>query len=110
MGNPFYLQEVPVEAPFCNRGRELKELESYAVAGANVVLFSPRRYGKTSLGKRIQRMLVDKGFITFFADFFGVASVDDVAARLAKAIFAVTHNQEPLWKKALRTIRSFRPG
>lgn len=109
MGNPFYLQEVPVEAPFCNRAKELKELESYAVAGANVVLFSPRRYGKTSLGKRIQRMLVDKGFITFFADFFGVASVDDVAARLAKAIFAVTHDQEPLWNKALRTIRSFRP-
>jgi uncharacterized protein len=109
MGNPFYLQEIPVEAPFCNRLKELKELESYAVAGANVVLFSPRRYGKTSLVKRIQKVLADKGFITIFADFFGVASVDDVAARLAKAIFAVTHSQEPLWKKALRTVRSFRP-
>jgi len=109
MGNPFYLQEVPVDAPFCNRVKELKELQSYAEAGANVVLFSPRRYGKTSLVKRVQKKLADKGFVTIFADFFGVASVDDVAARLAKAVFAVTHSKEPLWKKALRTIRSFRP-
>lgn len=109
MGNPFYLQEVPVDAPFCNRAKELKELGSYGEAGANVVLFSPRRYGKTPLVKRIQKGLADKGFITIFADFFGVASIEDVAARLAKAVFVVTHSKDPLWKRALRTIRSFRP-
>jgi hypothetical protein len=109
MSNPFYLQEVPVDAPFCNREKELKELQSYAEGGANVVLFSPRRYGKTSLVKRIQKKLADKGAVTIFADFFGVASVDDIAMRLAKAVFAVTHSKDPLWKKALKTIRSFRP-
>jgi hypothetical protein len=41
MGNPFYLQEVPVDAPLCDRENEPKELQSYAEAGANVVLFSP---------------------------------------------------------------------
>src|SRR3990172_10464565 len=109
MANPFYLQEIPVDAPFCNRAKELKELQSYAESKANVVIFSPRRYGKTSLVKRIQKKLSDKGMITIFADFFGVASIDDVAARLAKAVFAVTHKKEPLWKTALRTVRSFRP-
>ena len=109
MPNPFYLQEVPVDAPFCNRAKDLKELQSYAESGANVVLFSPRRYGKTSLVKRIQKTLADKGVVTIFADFFGVASVDDVAMRLAKAVFVVTHSKVPLWKKALKTIRSFRP-
>ena len=109
MSNPFYLQEVPVDAPFCNREKELKELQSYAEGGANVVLFSPRRYGKTSLVKRIQKKLADKRAVTIFADFFGVASVDDVAMRLAKGVFAVTHSKDPLWKKALKTIRSFRP-
>jgi len=109
MGNPFYLQEVPVDAPFCDRTREMKELQSYAEAKANVVLFSPRRYGKTSLIKRVQKRLADHGAISLFADFFGVASVEDVAARLAKAVFALTHNQEPLWKTAMKAIRSFRP-
>jgi hypothetical protein len=28
---------------------------------------------------------------------------------LAKAVFAVTHKKAPLWKKAIRTIKSFRP-
>jgi hypothetical protein len=45
MGNPFYFQEVPVDAPFCNRKRKLKESRIYAEGRANVVLFSPRRYG-----------------------------------------------------------------
>lgn len=109
MGNPFYLQEVPVDAPFCNRKKELKELQAYAEAKANVVLFSPRRYGKTSLVKRIQNTLSNKGAITLFADFFGVASVDDMASRLAKAVFVITHKKDPIWKLALRAMKSFHP-
>ena len=109
MGNPFYLQEVPLDAPFCDRNRELTELQSYAEAKANVVLFSPRRYGKTSLVKRIQNTLANKGAVTLFADFFGVASVDDIASRLAKAVFVTTHKKDPLWKSALRAMKSFRP-
>jgi hypothetical protein len=109
MGNPFTLQEVPVDGPFCNRERELEELQSYAEGRANVVLFSPRRYGKTSLVKRIQKSLSNKGAVTVFADFFGVASTGDVASRLAKSVFAVTHKKDPLWKSALRVMKTFRP-
>jgi hypothetical protein len=109
MTNPFYLQEVPVDAPFCNRLKELRELQSYAEARANVVLYSPRRFGKTSLVRKVQNSLEEKGAITVFADFFGVTSVEDVAARLAKAVFAVTHKRESFWKQALKTISSFRP-
>ena len=109
MANPFYLQEVPVDAPFCNRKRELKELRVYAEGRANVVLFSPRRYGKTSLVRRVQKDLANKGAVVIFADFFGVASVEDVASRLAKAVFVITHRKDPLWKSALRAMKSFRP-
>jgi hypothetical protein len=109
MSNPFYLQEVPVDAPFCDRERELRELQSYAEARANVVLYSPRRFGKTSLVRRIQHALAGNGAVTIFADFFGVASVEDAAARLAKAVFQITHKKETFWKRALQTIRSFRP-
>jgi len=109
MGNPFYLQEIPVDAPLCDREKELKELRSYAEAGANVVLFSPRRFGKTSLVKRVQSLLAAKGAVVIFADFFGVGSVEDVAARLARAVYGFTHGKPSLWKKALRTLLSFRP-
>jgi len=109
MRNPFYIQEIPIDAPFCYRDEELKELQSYAEAKANVVLFSPRRYGKTSLVKRVQKRLARNGAVTIFTDFFGVGSVEDLAVRMAKAVFAVTHGNDPLWKTALRTILSFRP-
>jgi hypothetical protein len=109
MGNPFYLQEVPVDAPFCDREDVLDELQSYAEAKANVVIFSPRRFGKTSVVKRVQRRLADEGAVVIFADFFGVGSVEDVAARLAKAVYRFTHGKPSLWKTALRTILSFRP-
>jgi hypothetical protein len=109
MGNPFYLQEIPVDAPFCDREKELKELHAYAKSGANVVLFSPRRFGKTSLVKRIQSSLAEKGAVVIFADFFGVGSVEDVAGRLAKAVYGFTHGKSSLWKTALRTLLSFRP-
>ena len=108
--NPFYLYTLPVDAPFCNREQEIKDLLSFARSGTNVVLYSPRRFGKTSLTRKIQSILAqDDGAIPLFADLFGVVSVNDVAARLAKSVFAVTHRHAPLWKLALKTIRSFRP-
>jgi hypothetical protein len=109
MANPFYLQEIAVEAPLCDRESELEELQSYAEAKANVLIFSPRRYGKTSLVKRVQSRLAEKGAVVIFADFFGVGSVEDVAARLAKAVYGFTHGKSSLWKTALRTLLSFRP-
>ena len=107
--NPFCFREIPVEAPFCNREKELAELASFARGRANVVIYSPRRFGKTSLVKRVQKLLADEGAVTLYADFFGVTSVEDVASRLARSVFSVTHGRKGLWKTALRTIKSFRP-
>lgn len=108
--NPFCLQVLPPESPFCDRERELADLVGYAEAGANVVLFSPRRFGKTSLVRRVQQRLADDGAITVYADFFGVSSLEDVAATLARAVFAVTRKDENLFARAVRTIKAFRPA
>jgi AAA+ ATPase superfamily predicted ATPase len=107
--NPFIISVVPPEAPFCNRSRELRQLISYGSAGTNVVVFSPRRFGKTSLVKRVQSNLVKKGMLTLYADFFGVTSIDDVAGRIAKCVYAFIRGNEPLMKKAVRLLTTFRP-
>jgi len=39
--NPFILSVIPPDAPFCNRHLEMQQLTSYALAGTNVVIFSP---------------------------------------------------------------------
>ena len=109
MNNPFMLGVIPPDAPFCDRVQEIEELSSYAESKANVVLYSPRRYGKTSLIKRVQSLLEGKGFITIYIDLFGVTSIDDVAKRTAKGIYTVTQQNESLFKKAIRAFRAFRP-
>jgi hypothetical protein len=107
--NPFIISVIPSEAPFCNRTRELRQLISYGSAGTNVVVFSPRRFGKTSLVKRVQSNLAKKGMLTLYADFFGVTSVDDVAGRIAKCVYVFIRGNEPLMKKAIRLLTAFRP-
>ena len=109
MSNPFYTQVLPVDAHFCDRTVEIRELRQHALNGVNVVLYSPRRYGKTSLVRRVQAQLAAKGVLTIFADFFGVTSIDDIAAQLAHAVFTATRQRESFWKRALQTIRYFRP-
>ncbi len=107
--NPFFFRELPTDGPFCNREVELEALTGHAESLANVVLFSPRRFGKTSLIKRVQSNLSKEGAICIYTDFYGITSVEDVAARLAKAVFRETHSRDTLFKKAARTIKSFRP-
>ncbi len=107
--NPFQLKVLPVDAPFCNRVKELKELAGYGYSGTSAVVYSPRREGKTSLVNRVQNRLSEEGCITVKTDFFSVFSIDDIASRLAKAVFTETKRHESWYLKAINTIKSFRP-
>jgi hypothetical protein len=112
MSNPFTLRFIPPHSPFCNRTREIHELSSHARNKTNAVLFSPRRYGKTSLVKQVQAGLEKEGFFTFYTDFFMVTSVNDIAGRIAKSVYSVLHKHESLLKKGIRylkTFKTFRP-
>ncbi len=108
--NPFFFREISRDEPFCNRQREFEQLTAHAKSLANVVLFSPRRFGKTSLVKRVQRKLSDEGAICIYTDFYGITSVEDVATRLVKSLFKEVYNRESLFEKAARIIKSFRPS
>ena len=107
--NPFNFKTLSVDAPFCNRVKEIATLVNTAKSGNDVVLYAPRRYGKTSLVKRAQKELADQGYVTVFVDLCGVASASDVARKLATSIYSVTRHDESLWTTALRSITSQRP-
>lgn len=112
MTNPFTLRVIPPDGPFCNRVRELKDLRQHGVNRANVVVFSPRRYGKTSLVKRVQSGLESEGFLACYTDLFMVTGVEEVARRIAKTVYAVLHRRESLLEKGarfLKTFTTFRP-
>ena len=108
MGNPFMLRVLPPAAPFCDRKEELSDLESHAMNKANVVVFSPRRFGKTSLVRRLQAQLAEKEIIPFYIDLFMVTSPGDVAQRIAKSVYTILHRRESLLKKGVRYLKIFK--
>lgn len=107
--NPFTLKEVLSDAAFCDREKEQRDLIKFAKAASNTLLYSPRRYGKTSLVKRVQNTLAVHGTITAYCDLFGVSSVDEIAGKIAKSVFAITRKNESIFNKSVRLLTAFRP-
>ena len=107
--NPFYLRVLPIDAPFCGREHELFELISHAKANSNVVLYSPRRYGKTSLVKRVQNKLEGLGLITIYIDISDASSSEDVASMIARGIYSSLSKEESVLRKVTGIIKNWRP-
>ncbi len=108
--NPFCYTVLSLDAPFCSRDEELDALCAHARSNTNVVLYSPRRYGKTSLIKRVQDVLSREKFITLAIDISGATSAEDVASLIARDIFRFVEQKGPLLKKALSIINNWRPN
>jgi AAA+ ATPase superfamily predicted ATPase len=84
--NPFTLGIVK-GGDFCDRQKELAEFVRYGENSQNAVLYSPRRYGKSSLVLQVLRVLGEKGFVPVYVDLFPVSSEHDFISRFASAIF-----------------------
>jgi hypothetical protein len=59
--NPFRFGDLALDEAFTDRARELAELTADIRNGQNVVIFAPRRYGKSSLIWRAAQELVASG-------------------------------------------------
>jgi len=86
VGNPFEFSEPVVGSHFANRRQELQALTSRMLAGQNVFLISPRRYGKTSLILSAQERVRRRGGRTGLANLFWCQTRQDVARELADAV------------------------
>lgn len=84
--NPFTIQLVENTDDFCNRAQEIKDLTGFAHNGENVVLFSPRRFGKSSLVMMVQKALRTEGILTAYIDLFPITSKKDFVQRLAHGL------------------------
>lgn len=77
--NPFSISSHSRDK-FCNRIQEIAALKQYMRNGTHVVLYAPRRFGKSSLAKVVQADLTEMDCI--YVDLFSVTSIDEVAAML----------------------------
>jgi AAA+ ATPase superfamily predicted ATPase len=78
MNNPFIFGKVVYGDSFLNRESEISDITQSLLSGQNVICYSPRRYGKTSLLMRVKKNLETKGHLVFFIDLFRVTSLEDL--------------------------------
>jgi uncharacterized protein len=105
--NPFRFGDLALDDGFTNRARELAELKADIRNGQNVVVFAPRRYGKTSLVWRASQELVqaDEALVAQ-VDLMRATTKEQLAAKLAQSI----HDEiaTPLFRARERAAQIFR--
>jgi|SRR5579862_911756 len=85
--NPFRYGDLALDDQFTDRAAELKSLKADIRNGQNVVVFAPRRYGKSSLVWRVtQELTARREVLIAYVDLLATPSKEKLAEKLAKSI------------------------
>ncbi len=98
MGNPFDHQNPSSPQDFLDRDAERTELKTWLASGRNVLVFGPRRRGKTSLLSRVLSDL-DPDQVGVLVDVYGCNDETDVAQRILDAFSATGLAKSKRFKK-----------
>lgn len=101
MKNPFSYSDYVTGEAFCNRVKEQKDLIYYAKNSQNVLLYSHRRMGKTSLIKQvIKRLQRSKPKVScVYIDLFGTLDENDFIDAVLSGIAQIENRLERFLKK-----------
>jgi uncharacterized protein len=85
--NPFRFGDLALDDAFTDREEEVRELARDMRNGQNVVVFAPRRYGKTSLVLRAAQEALSKKVLVAYCDLMRTPTKERFAAALATTIY-----------------------
>lgn len=109
--NPFQFGVVIDDNAFCNRKKEIDFLKDQIRNGYSTWLFSPRRFGKTSLVEKVFRETNTATCI--FVDLYNIKSLDDFIRKyseiLAKNLFNWKDDIKELTGKLADTFKNLSP-
>lgn len=103
--NPFVFSRPLAPEHLIDREQEAEQLLALAEGGHATRLSAPRRYGKTSLLRRVGRDAEKIGFNYLEVDFYGVLTQEDVALRLEKAYRSLRSAPRRAADAAMRALR-----
>src|SRR3954463_7376207 len=106
--NPFRYGALALDDAFTDREMEIAELEADVRNGQDVVLFAPRRYGKSSLVWRVGQRLVRKRVLGAQIDLMTTPTKERLAEKLAKTISEDVASPLFRVKERLRVFQSLR--
>jgi hypothetical protein len=84
--NPFRFGPLALDEAFTDREVELAELRADMRNGQDVLVYAPRRYGKSSLVLTAAQQAVAEGSLVGYCDLLRVTTKERLAAALAKTI------------------------
>lgn len=102
--NPFRFSEPVPPEELLDRDDEARALLERAVGANNSRLVAPRRYGKTSLLRRVAEEARREGWAAVYVDFFGVLTLDDIAQRIERAYAAELRGRLATWFAGARRL------
>ncbi|MCK5099242.1 MAG: ATP-binding protein, partial [Desulfobacteraceae bacterium] len=100
MKNPFNYSNIVTGSSFCNRKKEQADLLEFIKASQNVLLYSHRRTGKSSLVKQIflniKQQTPEIG--TLYVDLYGTTSEKEFITRVFQQLNALESSTDKLLK------------
>ncbi len=87
MRNPFKYGARVTGGAFFDREKIMGDMLGVVDGGNNIVLYGPRRYGKSSLVGEMMARLRAKGWVCVEVDMMDVASLEDFISQYARALY-----------------------
>lgn len=104
--NPFSFGALALDESFADRETELGELTNDIRNGQDVVVFAPRRLGKSSLVWRAAGALATEGVLIAQVDLMTTPSKESLAAALARSVYEqIASTIERIRERALAPFR-----
>lgn len=108
--NPFKYGTIVSGSFFYNRKVELERIKATLSGGNNLVLYAPRRYGKSSLVNKALTELEKEGFTTVYIDFMGIYSRETFIKNYSNAVVSKKKSSiEKITKYISKIIRGIVP-
>lgn len=106
MEAPFVFGKIAAENNFTDREKETADLVSYFTSLVNVVLISPRRWGKSSLVNKASKVAVskDKKLRVCHIDLFNIRNEEHFYALLTKEVIQATAGK---WEEIMGNMKKF---
>lgn len=107
--NPFTFGDLALDDAFTDREDEVRELASDMRNGQNVLVYAPRRYGKSSLVLRAAQEAMRQKALVGYCDLMKSPTKERFAAALAKTIYAdIASPLEQAFERAAELFRGLR--
>jgi AAA+ ATPase superfamily predicted ATPase len=110
MKQEFYYDVLIDEEDYCNRIEDIKKIDKLVQSGRKIVLYAPRRYGKSSLVKNIvgRHFQNKKNHMTLYVNLMEVQSLYHISERILQSLKEVLKFKYPLKSSFNSIVESFK--